>query len=262
MLQVSDLVFNYNGLPILKGIGAHVQKGRMVTIAGPNGAGKTTLLKCIARILKPAGGVVLIEEQDAGGMSRKELSRRVGYVPQSMPPGFPMTVFETVLTGRRPHMTWRPAEKDLQRTAQIIEEMNLDDLAMRQMDRLSGGQAQKVMLARALAQEPEYLLLDEPTSSLDLHHQLEVLELVAVLVKTRGMGALMAMHDLNLAARFSHTVLMMQGGEVFCRGTPSEVITPENIRTVYGVEAVVRKDNGYTHIQPLRCVKGAVISNQ
>lgn len=255
MLQVSDLDFSYNGAPIFEGIGANVKKGCVVTIVGPNGVGKTTLLKCIARILKPSGGAVRIENQNAGGMSRKELARQVGYVPQSTPSGFSMTVFETILAGRRPHMAWRPAEKDLQRTAQIIKEMKLDDFAMREMDSLSGGQAQKVMLARALAQEPDYLLLDEPTSSLDLHHQLDVLEMVAVLVKSKGVGVLMAMHDLNLAARFSHTILMMHRGGIFCQGIPSEVITPGNIRTVYGVEAVVRQDNGYPHVQPLRCVR-------
>ncbi len=254
MLRIADLVFNYNGSPILKGVAAEVPKGSMTAVAGPNGAGKTTLLKCIARILKPCHGAVMIEARNAVDISRKELSRRIGYVPQNTPLRFPMTVFETILTGRRPHMAWRPAENDLQRTAQIIREMNLDDLAMREMNRLSGGQAQKVMIARALAQEPDYLLLDEPTSSLDLHHQLEVLELVAALVADKGVGVLMAVHDLNLAARFVHTILMMQGGCIVCRGTPLEVITPQTIRHIYGVEAAVRRDNGCPHIQPLRCV--------
>ncbi|WP_456385538.1 ABC transporter ATP-binding protein [Desulfolithobacter sp.] len=254
MLQVLNLAFNYNGSPILKGVDIDVRKGRMVTLAGPNGAGKTTLLKCIAGILEPAGGAVLIESQDAGDMHRKELARRLGYVPQSETLRFPMTVFETVLTGRSPHMAWRPSRKDLEYSARIIEEMNLGDLAMRDMDSLSGGQAQKVLLAKALAQEPDYLLLDEPTSSLDLHHQLEVLELVSGLVETKEMGALVAMHDLNLAARFSHTILLIRQGEIFCQGTPREVITPENIHAVYRVEAVVRHGNGHPYVQPLRCV--------
>jgi iron complex transport system ATP-binding protein len=255
MLAVSGLSFNYNGRPILKGVTGEVSAGRLTAVAGPNGAGKTTLLKCVARILRPTGGRVTIGEHDAGDFSRKELSRRIGYVPQHMPLRFPMTVFETILAGRRPHMAWRPTDKDLLRTAHIIREMNLDDVAMQEMDRLSGGQAQKVMIARALAQEADYLLLDEPTSSLDLYHQLEVMELVTTLVKNNGMGALMAMHDLNLAARFADTILMMQDGSIICRGTPSEVITPVTIRTVYGVEAVVRHDNGYPNVQPLRCMQ-------
>jgi iron complex transport system ATP-binding protein len=254
MLRIADLVFNYNGSSILQGVAAEVPKGNLTAVAGPNGTGKTTLLKCIARVLRPCRGAVMVEERNTNDISRRELSRRIGYVPQNTPLRFPMTVFETILTGRRPHMAWRPAESDLQRTAEVIREMNLDHLAMREMNRLSGGQAQKVMIARALAQEPDYLLLDEPTSSLDLHHQLEVLELVAALVAQKGVGVLMAMHDLNLAARFAHTIFMMQGGRIVCRGTPLEVITPQNIRRIYGVEAAVRRDNGYPHIQPLRCV--------
>ncbi|MBW2102195.1 MAG: ABC transporter ATP-binding protein [Deltaproteobacteria bacterium] len=255
MLQAINLVFDYNGARVLESVGASVEKGCILSIVGPNGVGKTTLLKCIAGILRPAGGSVLIEDRDTFGMPRKELAKHLGYVAQNMPVRFSMTVFDTVLAGRRPYLAWRPSRKDLERTAKIIEEMNLADLAMRDMDRLSGGQAQKVLLARALAQDTRYLLLDEPTSSLDLRHQLEMLEVIATLVKSKGIGAMMAMHDLNLAARFSDTIMMLHRGRMFCSGTPSEVMTPENIREVYGVEADVRRENGHLHIQPLRCAE-------
>jgi iron complex transport system ATP-binding protein len=253
MLKVTGLYFNYNGARVLEGIGANVAKGRVLSIVGPNGAGKTTLLKCIAQILRPAAGTVVIDGRDAGGMPRRELAKHLGYVPQGMPAGFPATVFETVLAGRRPYIAWRPSRDDLERTARIIEEMNLVDLAMRDMNRLSGGQAQKVLLARALAQNTRCLLLDEPTSNLDLRHQLEMLEVIITLAKRKDMGVLMAMHDLNLAARFSDTILMLHQGKIFCSGKASDVMTPENIREVYGVEAAVRRDNGYLQIQPLRC---------
>jgi iron complex transport system ATP-binding protein len=187
-------------------------------------------------------------------MPRRELAKYLGYVPQNLPVKFPMTVFEMVLTGRKPYLSWRPSEQDLRITANILHEMGIEDLAMRDVEQLSGGQAQKVLLARALAQEPKYLLLDEPTSNLDLRHQLEVLGMIITLVKSKGIGAMMAMHDLNLAARFSDTILMLKEGKVFSMGTPSEVITPKNIREVYGVEVVVRRDNGYPHIQALHCV--------
>lgn len=253
MLKVINLSFDYNSTRVLEDIGASVGKGRILSIVGPNGAGKTTLLKCMVRILRPARGSIFIEERDTFRMSRKELAKQVGYVPQNLPAKFPMTVFETILAGRRPYIVWRPSREDLEQTAKIIEEMNLGDLAMRDMDRLSGGQAQKVVLARALAQDTRYLLLDEPTSSLDLRHQLEILEIITTLVKDKGMGAVMAMHDLNMAARFSDTIMMLHRGKMFCSGTPSEVMTPENISEVYGVEAAVRQENGYLHIQPLRC---------
>jgi iron complex transport system ATP-binding protein len=256
MLQVQNLAFQYNGAPVLGAVGARVQKGRMVSVIGPNGAGKSTLIKCIAGILKPGGGQILLEGRDTAVLSRRELARRIAYVPQHAPVRFAMTVFETVLAGRRPHQAWRPSRQDVKRTAAVIDRLHLADLAMRDMDQLSGGQAQKVLLARALAQEPDYLLLDEPTSSLDLRHQLEVLELIADLVKTQHKGVFMAMHDLNLAARFSDTVMMMNAGRVFCEGDPPEVISPENIRTVYGVEAIVHRHNGYPCVEPVGRVVG------
>jgi len=253
MLEVTHLHFDYGGVRVLEDIGAGVDKGLVLSVVGPNGAGKTTLLKCIVRILQPTAGSVRIDDRETRRMSRRELARHLGYVPQNTPARFSATVFETVLSGRRPYIAWRPSRTDLERTAGVIEEMNLADLAMRDMDRLSGGQAQKVLLARALAQDAHYLLLDEPTSSLDLRHQLEMLEIIAALVKDKRMGAVMAMHDLNLAARFSDVILMLHQGRTFRWGTPLEVITPENIREVYGVEAAVRRENGYLHIQPLRC---------
>jgi iron complex transport system ATP-binding protein len=254
MLQIIDLFFNYGSSKILERIEASVEERRILGVVGPNGAGKTTLLKCIVRILKPAQGSILIEDRDTTRMPRRELARSLGYVPQNLPVKFPMTVFEMVLAGRKPYLSWRPSEKDLRITANILHEMEIEDLAMRDVEQLSGGQAQKVLLARALAQEPKYLLLDEPTSNLDLRHQLEVLGMIITLVKSKGIGAMMAMHDLNLAARFSDTILMLKEGKVFSMGTPSEVITPKNIREVYGVEVVVRRDNGYPHIQALHCV--------
>ncbi|HOV86579.1 MAG TPA: ABC transporter ATP-binding protein [Syntrophobacteraceae bacterium] len=255
MLEIVDLSFHYGSSTILRGIAAHVPKGRILCVAGPNGAGKTTLLRCLTGIARPSGGQILIEGREVLRMTRRELATRVGYVPQHRPSGFPMTVFETVLMGRRPHLTWRPSARDLELTADILRELNLEDLAMRDLDRLSGGQAQKVMLARALAQEPSFLVLDEPTSSLDLCHQLEVMEMVQAVVGAGGMGAVIALHDLNLAARFADEIMLLKDGRVFARGEPSVLIGSENIREVYRVDADVRMGNGRPWVQPLRCVR-------
>ncbi|WP_020586474.1 ABC transporter ATP-binding protein [Desulfobacter curvatus] len=250
MLQVDALSFGYKKRTILTDISLEVHKGQIVSIAGPNGTGKTTLIKCLAGIQKPSCGSILINGKDAFGMNRREHARCVGYVPQSSPSKFPITVFEAVLMGRRPYITWKPTQNDFEKTAQVIESMNLKDIALRDFDNLSGGQKQKVLLARAIAQDTDILLLDEPTSNLDLKHQLEVLEMISSLVKTNQMAAVLAMHDLNLASRFSHRMVMMKEGQILCSGTPGDVMTPENISTVYGIHAVVSQNEGYPYILP------------
>ena len=253
MLEVAGLSFSYNGTHVLRGVNAGVAPGEVLGIVGPNGAGKTTLIKCIARILNPSGGTVTLDGSDTRGLSRAELARQLAYVPQDMPVRFPVRVFDAVLAGRRPHLAWRPSKADRSRTAEILAQLGLTELALRDLDQLSGGQLQKVLLARALVQETRFLLLDEPTSSLDLRHQLEMLELVCGLAAEGGLGIVMALHDLNLAARFAHTLMLLHLGRSFCSGPPAEVITPENLREVYGVEAAVQSLNGHLTIQALAC---------
>ena len=152
-----------------------------MSLVGPNGSGKTTLIKCIDRILKPRGSI-LLDGLELERMSRQEVARQIGYVPQSSSTPLATTVFDTVLMGRRPHISWRVADSDLDKVAEVLEKLHLEDLAMRDFAQLSGGQKQKVLIARALAQEPAVLLLDEPTSNLDMRHQLEVMEIVRDLV--------------------------------------------------------------------------------
>ncbi len=255
MLEIIDLAFHYGSLRVLGGIAASVHRGKILCIAGPNGAGKTTLIRCLTGIIKPSKGSIVIDGADVLRMKRRELATHVGYVPQHRPTGFPMTVFETVMMGRRPHVAWRPSARDMERAADVLRELNLEEYAMKDVDRLSGGQAQKVMLARALAQEPSFLVLDEPTSSLDLCCQLEVMETVGELVRSGRMGAVVAMHDLNLAARFADEILLLKDGGVFAKGKPGELIAPETIREVYRVDADVRMENGQPWVQPLRCIR-------
>ena len=148
--------------------------------------------------------------------------------------------------------------RDLEKVTQTLKDMGLEALALRDIDQISGGQMQKVLLARAVCQEANYLLLDEPTSSLDLRHQLEVMEMIGSLVREKGVGAVMAMHDLNLASRFSDKVVMLDRGRVFCEGRPFDVITAENISAVYGVNATVIRNNGYPYVLPEESVKSEV----
>lgn len=253
MIEINELAFAYSHREIFGGINIVAGPGEIISILGPNGSGKTTLLRCINKILKPTKGTIHIRGKRVSDIRLRELSKLIGYVPQSEAGTFPFTVFETVLMGRRPHIGWSIRNHDLGIVSEIIHHLKLEGLRQRSINELSGGERQRVLIARALAQEPAIMLLDEPTSSLDLRHQLEVLEVVAALVKNKRMGAIMAMHDLNLAARFSDKIIMLHQGKMFCSGTPSEVMTPENIRAVYGVEADVRRQNGYLVIHPLRC---------
>ncbi|NOZ88201.1 MAG: ABC transporter ATP-binding protein [Deltaproteobacteria bacterium] len=253
MLEARGIFFEYNGNKVLAAVRASVEKGGVVSIVGPNGAGKTTLLKCISGILKPTLGTVHLDGRDALGMPRREIAKQLAYMPQSMFFRFPGTVFDTILSGRRPYFAWRPSLKDLEKVETIIEEMELSELSMRDMDQLSSGQVQKVLLARTMIQDTRYLLLDEPNSGLDLRHQMELLETVAALAKGKGIGVMMAMHDLNLAARFSDRIILLHHGKIFSAGVPAEIVTPAKIRDVYGVESIVTRDNGYLNVQVLCC---------
>jgi iron complex transport system ATP-binding protein len=252
MLNVQGLFFGYKNESILEDVAIQLNKGEVLSIVGPNGTGKTTLLKCIVGVARPKLGTISIDGKNTDQMTRRDLARCISYVPQSAPSKFPVTVFDAVLMGRRPYITWKPSKKDLEIVAAIIASMNLQDVALRDFDQLSGGQKQKVLLARAVAQETDYLLLDEPTSNLDLRHQIEVMEMISNMVMANGVAAILAMHDLNLASRFSHRMVMLNGGRLFCDGKPEQVMTEENIKIVYGVEARVSLNGGYPFVLPTR----------
>jgi len=253
-LEIRGLSFDYNSRPVLKDVKIEVKEGEMVSILGPNGSGKTTLLRCIERMLKPKG-TVLIDEKDVREMKQNELAKLLGYVPQRAVNVLPCSVFDAVMIGRRPYVGWGSGKKDREVVFEILKLMGLADMALRSFDGISGGEMQKVLIAKALAQEPEILLLDEPTSNLDLRHQLDVLKIIGEIVKEEKVSALMAMHDLNLASRFSDRIVLLKEGKVYDVGDPKSVITPESIRSVYGVEAIVEEnDDGRPHVIPLRAI--------
>ena len=255
-LRVHDIAFSYTSTPILEEITMELSASEMLGIVGPNGAGKSTLIRCINRILKPEQGSIYLDGQEIRDMSTIEIAKHLGYVPQSFTGVFPATVFDTVLVGRRPHIGWRSSESDADMIWEILEMMAIEDLAMRDFNELSGGQQQKVLIARALAQGAGTLLLDEPTSNLDIKHQIEVMELLKDLVVHKGLSAIMAVHDLNLASRYADRVIIMKDGRIFDAGSPSEVLTPENIRSVYDVDVeVVTSSGGNLHIVPIGSVR-------
>jgi len=233
-LDITGLQFSYNSFPVLKGMDLKLKKGEMLTIIGPNASGKTTLLKCINNILKPQKGTIMIDDETLNDLSMKNIAKKIGHVPQSGTDRFPTTVFDTVLMGRKPHGGWKPSEKDLETVSETISRLGLENIAMRDIGEISGGQKQKVLIARALAQDPDILLLDEPTSSLDLKHQLEVLDTVRKQTE-EGISLVMTMHDLNLANRYSDKISMLKEGKIFAAGG-REVLNHKNIEAVFGVE--------------------------
>ncbi|MCK9275007.1 MAG: ABC transporter ATP-binding protein [Syntrophales bacterium] len=250
MLVIRSLGTFYRKRRILIDIDMDLKTGEVLSLVGPNGAGKTTLLKCCVGILTPGEGTICIDDQDVTCLNGNTRARRIGYMPQSSPSRFPMTVFDTVLMGRRSHMAWNPSRHDLEIVETLINAMNINHIAFRNFDHLSGGEQQKVLLARAFAQEAAYILLDEPTSNLDLKHQFELMDMVARMAATESRGVMVAMHDLNLASRYSHRIAMLSGGRICFVGTPFEVLTPDIIKDVYGVTVTVTRVNGHPYIMP------------
>lgn len=254
-LKVNNVEFAYNSTPILQNISMDLDRSEMLGVVGPNGAGKSTLIRCIDKILTPKQGSILLDGNDIRAMTRMEIAKRMGYVPQTTTRVFPATVFDTVLMGRRPHLGWKSGEEDVDKVLEILELLGIMEFAMRDFNEISGGQQQKVLIARALAQEADVLLLDEPTSNLDIRHQLEVMDIMKGIVREKWISAIVAIHDLNLASRYTDRLLMMNGGRIFAAGDPDSVLTAENIRHAYGVEALVKNDGERPYIIPVRPVR-------
>ncbi len=204
-------------------------------VLGPNGTGKTTLLKLLLGILKPSSGEMLLSGMPIGRMTAQRRARKLAYIPQDVSLRFPLSVFEFVLLGRKPWFVWGPSPSDVALTGTVLSRLDLDALAERPLANLSGGQRQKVALARALVQETDWLLLDEPTSSLDLRHQVEVLTTARRVATKQGKGVILSMHDINLAARYADTILLMKDGGIVASGAPADVLTGERIASVYGL---------------------------
>ena len=258
-ITIKDLSFSYGSRKILEDLSLVVGDSEVLSLVGPNGSGKTTMIKCIDRILKPKGSILLNGGRDLQSLSRQEVAKYIGYVPQSTTSVLTTTVFDTILMGRKPHMGWRVAEEDIDKVVDIMKLLHVEEFALKDFSELSGGQKQRVLIARALAQEPEVLLLDEPTSNLDVKHQLEALDTVRSIVKRTEISAVMAIHDLNLAARYSDSLVMLKGGKVHAIGDPSTLLTRENIRAIFGVEAVVMRDLDRPYVVPIRSLNAEAV---
>lgn len=282
-LEVEKLSFAYGGQSVLEEVSFTARGGTCLAILGPNGAGKSTLLRCIDRLLVPTSGSIRMDGREVADMKPGELARRVAFVPQE-PVFADATVFDAVLLGRRPCFRWEAGADDLLAVEKTLTKLGLAPLALRSVDQLSGGERQRVAIARALVNQPQVLLLDEPTSNLDMKHQMDAIDLLRTVtrdggvcvrdggvcvrdsgvcvrdsgacvrdggdcVRDSGTCVIVTMHDLNLAVRFADSFLLMKDRRVYAVGGP-EILTPAALRAVYGVEATVTQVEGQTVVVP------------
>ncbi len=248
MLQVRNVDFDYGSRQILRDVSFDIPDHSVVSVLGPNGTGKTILLNCICNVNEYRSGSITIDGTDVRTLKGKEMAKAIGYVPQSAP-RTRMTVFDSVLLGRKPYFELNASKKDLKKVADIIAQLHMEDYSLRYNTEISGGEFQKMQIARAAVQEPRLLILDEPTNNLDISNQQAVVDLVEELVEHNGMSVLMTMHDLNLAAQCSDAILVMSRGSVRGFGGP-EIITPELVEEVYGIEVDVIVHEGTPVIVP------------
>mgnify|MGYP000945580210 FL=1 len=243
-LAVEGLSLGYGDHAVIHGIDLSVLPGKITGILGANACGKSTLLKSMSRLLKPTGGQVLLDGRDVHSMPAKELARTLGLLPQSPIAPEGITVADLVGRGRHPHQgimsRWSSADDEA--VAFALDSTGTAELADRAVDELSGGQRQRVWIAMALAQQTDLLLLDEPTTFLDVAHQIDVLDLLTDLCRERGITIVMVLHDLNLAARYCDEVVMTADGAVEAQGAPGEVFTEERVEKVFGLKSRIIPD--------------------
>ena len=243
MIQVKNISYHYKGGPeLLKNVSFDMEEGSVLAILGNNGVGKSTLLKCFNHILTPDAGQVLLEGENLLAMSSREVAKRVAFVSQSVPET-QMTVHDVVMLGRRPYMKWGFTEDDHVIVHNAMDRLGVGAMRGRFLNQLSGGEKQKVMLARAMAQQPKLMLLDEPTSALDIQNQYQVLRIVRDICRTDGLAAVVVIHDLNLALRFCDRFLLLKDGQVYRHGDRS-ILDSEALKEVYGVNAKIAEIEG------------------
>ena len=252
-LQIKNLSFGYKkNQMILNNINLEIKQGEILGILGPNGTGKTTFIKCINNIHKPNEGRILYDGNNIMNLSQLNIAKIIAYVPQYTNNFFPMNVIDTVMMGRMPYVKKNYSDEDKEIVFSIIKKMNLEKFAFRNIKEMSGGERQRVFIARAMAQQPNIIILDEPTSSLDLYNQLFILHTITQLAKENNITIIMTIHDLNLASMFCDNILMLKDAHIFAHGKPESILTAENIYEMYKVRTEITTPENYKHIRLLK----------
>lgn len=241
IIEMQNATFGYNENNVFEGVGFTLEEGEIMSILGPNGCGKSTLLKCINNIFKLRKGRVIIDGQDSHLLKNNEIGRRVGYVPQSHDLSFPYTVLEMVLMGRGPHLSFfaSPSEKDREIAEEVLEILGITRLRDKPYTNISGGEAQMVLIARALAAEPKALLLDEPTSHLDFRNQTVILDILEKLARDKNIASIMTTHNPDHAMSVSEKVLLMGCGKGGMAGKTMDILNEDNLRSVFKTEVKI-----------------------
>ncbi|MEA1974644.1 MAG: ABC transporter ATP-binding protein [Bacillota bacterium] len=251
-IKVSNLEFGYSFETVLNKISFNINNGEIISILGPNGAGKSTLIKCLDGLLNSTSGDIEINGKNMKYMNRDEISKKIAYVPQATSTLFSLRVFDMIMLGRRNYTSLKNKKTDYFKVLESLKMLNIEHLAMKNFNQLSGGEKQKVILARAIVQETDIILLDEATSNLDIRHQLEVMEIIKKLSRNFGITIIMILHDLNIASRYSDRIIILNNGDIAAMGIAKEVITEEIISSIYGVESYITNVGDKTHIVPLK----------
>jgi len=247
-IRMENMGFSYGPVNVFNSVNLTLDKPELVCILGPNGAGKSTLMHCLNRLKKPTEGKVYLDGRDLEEYSLKDLAKIISFVPHTEDTTFSMTVLDTVLMGRMPHCGTSFSQEDIIIAAENIKLLGMQEFALHNFNELSAGQHQKIMIARSLTQEPQILLLDEPTANLDVKFQMLVMRLLKDVARIKNITVVTICHDLNVTAQYADRVVMLLDHTIYSDGTPAEVLTKENISKLYGVECEIIESQGRPHI--------------